>query len=404
MRTADALAGTLNLRLTLACTVDLAVPRFGSWAGVTVVDGMRLRRVDTSGADDFLEDTRPSLLRNLDPDVRRAFQDTRQRPTTVIAAPVPEPVLAAFEIPQEIAHRLMRDGGGVLLTVPLAAVDPADAVLTIAAESTPDLAELDQLAHRAARAIAAANLFEERVTLARTLRESLLPAPLPEIAGVELGASYRPAQEATEIGGDFYDVTARPDGRWAVSIGDVCGKGVDAAVLTGQVRQSLRTAALVTDDPAATLRLVNQTLLGGDGTTFITAAFGLLEPNGSAVGIRLSNGGHPPPLLLRGSQVSTVEVQGTLIGMLPSASFQTKTVTLRPGDVLLLYTDGAPEARGPNGMLGVGAIGHLLADSTDLSAQAITERVMQLVVEHLRGWPHDDIALLAVRCAPKPAS
>jgi serine phosphatase RsbU (regulator of sigma subunit) len=104
--------------------------------------------------------------------------------------------------------------------------------------------------------------------------------------------------------------------------------------------------------------------------------------------------------LLRRGQVSTVDVQGTLIGMLPSATFQTKTVTLRPGDVLLLYTDGAPEARGPDGMLGVEAISDILADSANLSAQAITDRVMQFVVEHLRGWPHDDIALLAVRCAP----
>jgi serine phosphatase RsbU (regulator of sigma subunit) len=380
--------------------VDLAVPRFGTWAGVTVVDGMRLRRVDTSGADDFLEDARPALLRNLDPAVRHALQDTLQRPTTVVSAPVPEPVLAAAAVPRERAQGLSRPGGGVLLTVPLSAADRVDVLLTIAAETTPDLAELDQLARRAARAITAAYLQEERVTLARTLRKSLLPAPLPEIAGVELGASYRPAQEATEIGGDFYDVTARPDGRWAVSIGDVCGKGVDAAVLTGQVRQSLRTAALVTDDPAATLRLVNQTLLGGDGTTFITAAFGVLEPDGSAVGIRLSSGGHPPPLLLRGGHVSTVDVQGTLIGMLPSATFQTKTVTLRPGDVLLLYTDGAPEARGPDGMLGVEAISDILADSANLSAQAITDRVMQFVVEHLHGWPHDDIALLAVRCSP----
>lgn len=360
-------------------------------------------RVDSSGTDDFRADVRPPLLRHLHPDVRAALKDAQQR-TAVRPAPIPAALLTALGVPAAVGRTLSQPDSGVLVIMPLAGVDGDESILAVAAENLPSMTELGEFAGRAARAITAAGIYEERLTLARTLRESLVPAPLPDIVGVDLGAAYQPAQEATEIGGDFYDVTARPDGRWALSIGDVCGKGVDAAVLTGQVRQSLRTAALVTDDPASTLRLVNQTLLSGDGTTFITAAFGLLESDGSALGIRLSSGGHPPPLLLRGRHVSIVDVQGTLLGMLSTASFQTVSVTLRPGDVLLLYTDGAPEARGPGGMLGIEPISKVLADSVGLPAQAITERILQLVVEHLHGWPHDDIALLAVRCAPTDVS
>ena len=135
---------------------------------------------------------------------------------------------------------------GCLVTVPLATAAIGRAALAVwtAVHAAADVAQLlEDLARRASIAITAASVYEERATLATTLRASLEPAPLPMLAGVELGASYRAAQVATQIGGDFYDVSARGDGSWTLAIGDVCGKGVEAAVLTGKVRQSLRTAA-----------------------------------------------------------------------------------------------------------------------------------------------------------------
>jgi sigma-B regulation protein RsbU (phosphoserine phosphatase) len=310
-------------------------------------------------------------------------------------------VVDAFGVPAGSAEQL-RAPDGVLVTMPLATAAVGRAVLAVIARTPPDLADVEQLAHRIARAITAAAVYEERSTLASTLREALVPEPLPSIPGVQLGACYRPAQETTQLGGDFYDVMARADGRWALSIGDVCGKGVDAAVHTGQVRQSLRTAGMVSDDPAATLRLVNDTLLSSNWTTFVTVSYALLEPARSGVAVRLASGGHPPALLLRNDTVTPVTVQGTLIGLLRAARFETTEFTLAPGDVLLFHTDGATEARGPAGLLGDGPIAAILADSGGLTAQAITERLMQLVIEHLHGWPHDDIAILAVRCTSAP--
>jgi hypothetical protein len=396
LRSADALAATLNLRRTLNCVMDLAVPYFGSWAGLTVVDGQHLRRVDSAGADDFADSARPTRLRDLDTAAVDALEEAFTRPR-VHAAPAPPAVLTALGVPPGSAEQLAAPNAH-LVTVPLPMRGWGRVVLAVVGRGEPGGAGLDDFARRAATAITAAAAYDERATLAGTLREALVPAPLPVIPGVELGASYRPAQEATRIGGDFYDVTPRADGRWSLSMGDVCGKGVEAAVLTGQVRQSLRTAAVVSDEPATILRLVNDTLLGTHGTKFVTAAYAVLKRDDDGIHVRLAAGGHPPPLLLRGGMVRPVPVRGTLIGMLPDVSFDPVDLRLGPGDLLLFYTDGAPEARGASGLLGLEPIEALLGDCAELTAQAVTERVLQLVLEHLQGRPHDDIALMAVRC------
>jgi serine phosphatase RsbU (regulator of sigma subunit) len=397
LRTADALTGTLNLRRTARCVVHLAVPYLADWAGMTLVEGNRYRRIDSAGADGFAGDVRAPKLAGLG--AAAAELDAARSGIRTHPGPLAAEMLAAFAVPAGLAEGLA-DGRGVLTTVPLL-VPSGCWVLALAGRAAPDADELTAFTERVGRALTAAHLYEERATLARTLRAALVPAPLPQVPGIQLGAAYRPAQETTQIGGDFYDVTPRPDGRWAVSIGDVCGKGVEAAVLTGQVRQSLRTASLVTDDPADALRIVNDTLLRTDGSTFATVAYGVLGAGPSEWQLRLAVGGHPPPLLFRGGSVAPLPVQGTLVGMLPEVSFETVDLALCPGDVVLLYTDGVIEARGRSGVLGTDPVAHLLADCADLTAQALCERLLQLVMEHLDGWPHDDIAMLALRCTAR---
>ena len=388
------MTANLNLRRTLATAVRLAADRFGSWAGISMFDGALLRRVDSTVADDFSGDGHPERFAALPDDVRAVLREAAAYPNAH-KAPVPDAVHVGLGVPAALDVE-------VLVTVPLFSAASAEAVLAVVASSAPpDPGELADFARRVSRAMSVAAAFEERSLLAGTLRRALQPAPLPAIPGMQLGAAYRPAREAAQIGGDFYDVMARPDGGWAFSIGDVCGKGVDAAVLTGQVRQSLRTAALVSDEPEHALDLVNRTLLGDGVDTFVTVAFGVLDPgrDPDRIGGRIALGGHPPGLLLHDGTVTEVGAGGTLVGMLESATFRTVEFGLGRGDALVLYTDGATDARGPDGLLGAEPLRDELADCADLPAQTIADRLMQLVMKHLAGWPHDDIAFLVLRSA-----
>lgn len=396
---ADALARTLNVRRTVSRLADLAVPRFGERALVAVLveGGVRAARAGASAG----RSGSPGA------DVVAAWLAAQVEPVCQRALPADDPALA--ELGLGGGDGLGGDGGGWVLLSTVAVRDPVtgtDGLLAVSGSlgDVADPAELVALARRGATAVSAARVYEERASLADRLRASLLPAPLPAIDGVQLGASYRPARQTIQLGGDFYDVFPAGKDAWSVSIGDVCGKGVDAAVLTGQVRQSLRTACRVTDDPSDVLRLVNDTLLTGDGSTFVTLLHATLRPVDSGIHLRLASGGHPPPLLLRGGRIEVVGAHGTIVGMLDDVDFATVDTHLAPGDTLLMFTDGVLEAGGPDSLLGVRPVADLLADCADLTAQVITERVLQLVLEHLdhagTADSHDDIAVLAVRADP----
>jgi serine phosphatase RsbU (regulator of sigma subunit) len=357
-----ALAGTLNLRRTLGRVVTLAVPALGDWCAVVIADGQMQREVSYGVGQ------RAPLVRHIE----------------CAPAPVPEPGMEVVTHPLE-AHGCT---DGVLIVL-----RPRDETRTARDAMT------HELARRAALAIAAARIYEERAALASTLRAALLPPDLPDVPGVELGARYRAAQEATEIGGDFYQVYSCGVAGWAFEIGDVCGKGVNAAVLTGQVRQSLRTAARVENDPARMLEVLNDTMIAVDGSKFVTVVHGRLHrDDDGAVTIDLAVGGHPPPLVLRtDGTVDSVDAHGMIVGMLRDARFRATRVRLAPTETLLLYTDGVTEARAGEELLGSVRLASMLRDCRGMSAQAITERLEQLVLDYLDGGPHDDIALLALR-------
>lgn len=255
------------------------------------------------------------------------------------------------------------------------------------------------LAGAAGPAVAAALLLQERAELVDTLRTALLPPQLPPVAGVGLGARYRPAREALLIGGDFYDVW--PVGsEHAFVLGDVSGKGVAAAVLTGQVRQSLRTAAELLPDPAQALALVDGVLRAADGRRFATAVHGRFEADGGRVQVRLAGAGHPDPLHLRADgTVERVRAGGTVLGMLRSPRFSTTSLTLAAGESLVLWTDGVTEARARRELLGEQRLVEVVGDSLGLPAHTLAERVEQVAVEHAEGGPRDDLAVLVVQAA-----
>jgi phosphoserine phosphatase RsbU/P len=195
-----------------------------------------------------------------------------------------------------------------------------------------------------------ADLERDRLArLAATLQRTLLPPALPAVPGLEVAAHYHPAS-TDEVGGDFYDLFRLDDGRWGLFVGDVCGNGAGAAVVTSLARYTLRAAAVHDPDPVAVLTELNAALHRerlDPAHRFCSVVFGVLTPEAGACGVVLATGGHPPPVVIRsdGTAEYGYDVGGQVVGLLPEASFVATALHLGPGDTLLLYTDGLSEAR-----------------------------------------------------------
>jgi serine phosphatase RsbU (regulator of sigma subunit) len=260
-----------------------------------------------------------------------------------------------------------------------------------------DLSFATDLARRAALAIDNARLYEERSHVARTLQNSLLPPRLPAIPGVQVAARYRPAGRGNEVGGDFFDVFETDDGEWALVIGDVCGKGVGAAAVTGLARHTLRAAAMREKRPNDVLEVLNQAILRADvEERFCTALFVRLLPGEEVRELELSSGGHPTPVVLRASgEVVPVPCPGMLIGLFEDADLHNCTVTLRSGDALVMYTDGVVEGKEPD--IGEDALRSVLESCQGMDAAAIGATIERQVVASQDGDPADDIAVLVLR-------
>ena len=242
------------------------------------------------------------------------------------------------------------DGDGVM-TIPLLAPDGTHlAVVSVARQGRPfgedDENVAVQLGEIAASALYRAMLHDERRRVAVALQQSLLPPTIPAIPGVDIATRYRPGSEL--VGGDFYDVFPLADTAWGVVIGDVRGKGPDAAAATALVRHSTRTAALLKGRPGSVLEVVNDALVDdADPERFCTAAYLRLVHTGGRLSVELASGGHPPLLLARrsGVPVEPIAPTGPLLGAFPTVTIADHALVLEPGDVLVAYTDGITEAR-----------------------------------------------------------
>jgi phosphoserine phosphatase RsbU/P len=250
------------------------------------------------------------------------------------------------------------------------------------------------------RARRAAEHERERLEgLVAGLQRSLLPASLPRLPGLETAAHYHMASP-DEIGGDFYDLFPLSAGRWGVCLGDVCGKGVDAAAVTALARYTLRAAAVYDPDPGAVLANLNEVLFQEHEAAthrYCTAVFGVLQPSGDGWEITYARGGHPSPLLLHGSGEAELlpRIRGRLIGAYPGLTYPTDTVRLGPGDTLLLYTDGLTEARTGNGWYGADALVAFANGLAPVDAQPLVAAVVELLASFGDGLV-DDAAVLAL--------
>ncbi|QNE22726.1 SpoIIE family protein phosphatase [Kribbella qitaiheensis] len=314
-----------------------------------------------------------------------------------------------------VALELKRDGGGRIPVLVSSVVKYDDAGGPVLVRTTVFDARIrrayeeellrERKAAEAARRQAEGDRARLQDALA-VLQQSLLPATIPDVPGLATAAYYHTASP-DQLGGDFYDVFAIESECWGFFLGDVCGKGPTAAAVTSVARYTLRAAAM--HDPTAALGTLNAVLheryAGGD-LRYCTAVFGTLRSDleTGEVTLRFASGGHPPPLLIRadGSCEFLFSEDGTLIGILPSSQFPLTDVTLGPGDMLLLYTDGLTEARvnGKRDLYGPEALRTLATQYAGTSPAALVE-ALSAVLAGFGPRLADDTALLALG-APLP--
>ena len=257
---------------------------------------------------------------------------------------------------------------------------------------------LEDLTGRAALAFDNARLYAERARVAQTLRRSLMPAALPTVPGLDLDCYFRPMDAGSEVGGDFYDVFADRDGCWLV-VGDVCGKGAEAAVITAFLRHTTVAYAREGERPAAVLERVNRAMIEQDfGGRFATAILARLEFAPDGVALTVAAGGHPPALVSRASGATEeLGTGGTLLGIFPEPRIGEHSTVLGVGDSLALYTDGLAEAQAPAKLLSGEQMMAALAAHTAETAGETISTLLGLV--DLTQGARDDIAILVVRIA-----
>jgi PAS domain S-box-containing protein len=268
------------------------------------------------------------------------------------------------------------------------------------------LSIVEQVARRAAIAIDNARLYERQREIAMELQGSLLPSELPAIPGIELAASYAAAGEGIEVGGDFYDVFPTGEDSWTAVVGDVCGKGPEAASLTALARYTIRAGALREGAPREIITHLNEAILSqrGDGR-FLTLACACLEIGEEGPWLRavVARAGHPPPLVVRASGfVERVEGQGTIVGVFPEIEVAQLEIELGPGDALVLYTDGLIEARSERELYGIERLEEALGACVGLAADQMVDHVARDVGSFRAGPATDDHAVLVIRPCPPP--
>jgi serine phosphatase RsbU (regulator of sigma subunit) len=402
------MAVSMDFATTLRGVVLSAVPKMADWCGITIVEPRgRLQTLAAAHSD-------PAKTQ-LAWELTERYPSRLDEPSSVakvivtgemeLVADITDEMLVAGARDEEHLRILRALDLRSILMVPLRTPERTLGVLSLAfAESGrsftgEDISLATSLAARAALHIRNAQLYTERSHIARTLQASLLPRRLPDVPGLELAARYRAAGDQNDVGGDFYDVFPTEDGSWAAVIGDVSGKGPEAAALTSLTRHTLRASSLQHSGPAENLRVLNRALLTDTDTTrFSTVLYAHLRPSEDGTLVTLASGGHPGPLVLRAhGALERVDARGTLIGGVSDPVFEEHEVRLGSGDLMLLYTDGVTELRTRDPQFGERRLAETLGGLHGASAARVVDAVERMAVELQDGPPRDDIALLAVR-------
>jgi PAS domain S-box-containing protein len=396
------LASSLDYEQTLRNVAELAVPNIADWCAVDLLDedgdrkSVAVAHVDPARLR-LAEELRSYVPERLDPDEGIGLVLRTGEP--LLYPEIPEAMLEHAAIDDRHLELLRAVGLRSVLIVAMRIGERILGTMTlVSAESGHVLDQFDvqlaeQTAARAAVAIENSRLYSERSLIAQTLQQSLLPERLPEIPGYEVSSYYLPAIEASMVGGDFYDMWP-VDGSWMMIIGDVTGKGIEAAALTALVRHTVRTASEFESSPASLLALVNGTLKKRPALSLCTALVLRLKDDE----LTIATGGHPWPLQITADGVEEVGESGPLLGAFVDARWRDLTLKVKPGSTLMLYTDGITDARDGEGeRFGLSRLRGTLEQLRSRPAEEILQGVTRKLDEFQSTSHADDIAAIALR-------
>ena len=399
------LASSLDYEQTLRNVAELAVPDVVDWCAVDLLDEDGDRRpVAVAHADPgrlaMAEQMRTYEPAQLDPERGLGLVFRTGKP--VLMRDIGDDLLLRIAADEHHLKLLRAVGLRSAVVVPMLIGSRILGAMTLVSADSGrvldefDLALAEQVAARAAVAIENSRLYSERSAIAHTLQQSLLPTQLPEIPGYELASVYIPAFESDEVGGDFYDVWELDDG-WMLIVGDVTGKGVQAAALTSLVRHTMRAASEFERSPAALLGRVDTILKKHGGHSICTTLCVRLSGDRAVI----AAGGHPLPFRLGAEGLVTAGEHGPLLGGFPDVTWTETEIAIEPGDALIAYTDGVTDAIGDNGeRYGVPRLRDTLTQLQGRSAAEVIEGLTLALGEFQVGAHADDTAALVLRRSP----
>jgi PAS domain S-box-containing protein len=401
-RAGQMLTSSLDYEYTLQQVAELAVPQLADWCAVSLPDGhgfIRSVAVAHTDPDKVALAHRVGERYPTRTDAPSGAAEVLRTGVSQLVHEVTDDMLVAAAEDEEHLELLRGVGLRAGLVVPVSAAGKILGTLSlVSAESgrrfsAEDVALAEEIARRAGTAIENTRLYTERTHIARTLQTGLLPGRLPEMPGWNVATLYRPAGEQNWVGGDFYDAIAVRGG-WLAVVGDVAGRGAEAAALTGLARHTLRTAAKLLDDPLDAVRTLNAELRAREQMSLVSVAAVLLREHDGDATADIICAGHPLALLVRDGRVTPIGSFSPMLGAYDVDSWRRTSIELEPRDVLVLYTDGVFDAVGADGRFGEDRLEQTLAGVVD--APDAVARIDAALSGFEVGPQADDTAVLAV--------
>ena len=401
-RAGEMLTSSLDYEYTLQQVAELAVPQLGDWCAVAMPDGHGFIR---SVAVAHTDPEKVALAHRVGErypthaDAPSGSAEVLRTGVSQLVHEVTDEMLVA--VAEDAEHLELLRGVGLRagLVVPISAAGKILGALSlVSAESgrrfsAEDVELAEEIARRAGTAIENTRLYTERTHIARTLQTGLLPGRLPQMPGWGVATLYRPAGEQNWVGGDFYDALA-VHGGWLTFVGDVAGRGAEAAALTGLARHTLRTAGKLLDDPLEAVGTLNAELRVREQMSLVSVAAVLLREGDGVAAAEIICAGHPLPLLVRDGRVTPLGAFSPMLGAYDVDAWERTSIALEPRDVLVLYTDGVFDAVGADGRFGEDRLAQTLAGAAN--AQDAVARIDAALSDFEVGAQADDTAVLAV--------